>query len=247
MCGRITLHHPAGDIEVQFSLDQLLYDPKPRYNASPGQTLPVVAIQDDARSLVGMKWGLHYKGFKTLQQKKEAAAKAAAKKPGSEPKPVKASVPPINARLETVLENFAFRYAIQERRCILPADGWYEWPVFDGVKTPYRCHFKDDRLFGIPGVWEKWKDPEGEDVLTFAVITGPPSMVGGEIHNRQPMILPDEAVTSWLDTETPAEEALKLLVAEPGGLEAYPVPKEVGSYRNEGPQLIVRVEGKVFG
>jgi len=108
----------------------------------------------------------------------------------------------INARAETLAEKPSFRKALEQRRCIIPADGFYEWwKEPDGKsKTPMRIVLKDRSIFGLAGLWERWKSPDGEEVLTYTIVTTTPNSLLESVHNRMPVILTREAEDLWLGT-----------------------------------------------
>jgi putative SOS response-associated peptidase YedK len=105
----------------------------------------------------------------------------------------------INARAETVATKAAFREALKKRRCLIPADGFYEWKKDGKVKTPFCFAMADDSIFAFAGLWEQWKNPEGRLVETCSIITTTPNALCAEVHDRMPAILPDEAYDLWLD------------------------------------------------
>ncbi|MEO1625248.1 MAG: SOS response-associated peptidase, partial [Bacteroidota bacterium] len=135
----------------------------------------------------------------------------------------------INARMETVLEKPAFRAAIRQRRCLVPFDGFYEWKKMGKQKFPYRIRLKDDALFAVAGIWEKWQAPDGSPPLyTFSILTQPPNPLLADIHDRMPAILRPEQEAIWLDEDLRAEDVLALIspYAEEE-MDAYPVSKRV--------------------
>ncbi|HVI55867.1 MAG TPA: SOS response-associated peptidase [Luteibacter sp.] len=144
----------------------------------------------------------------------------------------------INARAETVATKPAFRNAFKKRRCLIPASGFFEWRVESAGKQPYFIHDPAGHLLMFAGVWEAWRPSENDDWLkTFTIITGAPGKVSGDIHDRQPVILPPDVWQAWM-TDT-VDEAAALLAAVPEAeLVSYPVPKAVGSPRNNRPELV---------
>lgn len=150
----------------------------------------------------------------------------------------------INARAESVLEKAAFRDALRRRRCLVVADGFYEWCKTGGGKQPFFIHRADDRPIAFAGVWEAWRDPAGELVQSCTIITTRASRLLEPIHDRMPVILPAEHYERWLDPAVKAEEAHALLVpSENEPLEVYPVGPLVNNPRNDSPQCVERLGG----
>lgn len=158
----------------------------------------------------------------------------------------------INARMETVAEKPAFRRAFAGRRCLLPADGYFEWYETQQkgksgkpLKQPFFIRPKDGSVLAMAGLYEIWKDPTRDDDdperyrWTCTVLTTEATDEVGRIHDRMPLLVTPERRTAWLDPGTPKEELPALLVpAQQGGLEAYPVSTAVGNVRNNGPELV---------
>jgi putative SOS response-associated peptidase YedK len=146
----------------------------------------------------------------------------------------------INARAETVSEKPAFRRAYRERRCLVPADGFYEWRREGAVKRPFYIRMRDGAPFAFAGIWERWEGIRGESVETCAILTTEPNDLMAPIHDRMPLILPPEEYGRWLDPSVRATESLApLLRPFPSGpLEAYPVGRTVNNPQTEGPSLI---------
>jgi putative SOS response-associated peptidase YedK len=153
----------------------------------------------------------------------------------------------INARAETVAEKPAFRAAYRKRRCIVPADGFYEWQVVPGRRTkqPMYVHRRDGDRLAFAGLWEAWYPPEGaEPLLSCTVVTGRPNEVVAPIHDRMPVVLPPDAWDLWLDPEVSDRAELdRLLVPAPAALfVADPVSTAVNNVRNKGPELVERID-----
>ena len=147
----------------------------------------------------------------------------------------------INARCETVDTKPMFRAAFKKRSCIVPMSGFFEWKKLnDGGKQPYFIHAPNRSVLLCAGLWEAWKPRGNEDsdwIRTFTILTGPPGHVSGDIHDRQPVILPATSLGSWIDGSV--DQARQLLVHLPeADLACYPVSKAVGSVRNQGPDLV---------
>ena len=190
-----------------------------RYNIAPTQ--PVIVVNDTGqRQLVVMQWGL---------------VPSWAKDPGIGNRL-------INARAETIAEKPAFRAALKKRRCLIPADGFYEWQKTGKVKQPVHIVLKTREPFGFAGLWEHWASPDGE-LLTCTIITTEVNELLKAVHHRMPVILPREAESVWLDpTIQDPEKLLPLLKPYPSELmEYYPVSRAVNSPANDSPQCIVPI------
>jgi len=144
----------------------------------------------------------------------------------------------INARSETVAKKPAFRAAFQQRRCLVPADGFYEWKKLTGGKQPYFVGMSDRSLFAFAGLWESFGDLE-----TFTILTCEPNNFLSELHDRMPVILSRQSYGSWLDPETDSKELHAMLAPYPAEeMTIYPVSRLVNSPRNDVPACIERVE-----
>ena len=222
MCGRYTLRRAAlvGSLFDAASLPGFEeFTERPRFNLAPSLELPVIRLNKTGGRAVGLvRWGLipHWNKGKAKAQ-------------------------PINARAETLATSGMFKQAFARRRCLVPADGFYEWRRVDAkTKQPMFAHFPDDRLFGFAGVWERWRESEDAEPLdTFAIITTTPNKLMAEIHDRMPVILRPEDYQRWLDPETPLQDVEKMLKPYADGeLEAVPVNRAVNSPRNDTPDCI---------
>ncbi|MFH9728944.1 SOS response-associated peptidase [Streptomyces sp. NPDC017260] len=164
----------------------------------------------------------------------------------------------INARVETVREKPAFRVAFARRRCLLPADGFYEWRRLEDPKTgkvrkqPYFVHAEDDRVMALAGLYEYWRDPEAERdedgsawLTTCTVVTTRATDAVGRVHPRMPLAVAEEHYDAWLDPAHQDPEGLRDLLNQPGGgrLNARPVSTAVNNVRNDGPGLLEDVRG----
>ena len=151
----------------------------------------------------------------------------------------------INARAETVAEKPSFRNSFKRRRCLVPADGFYEWkkPTGGGRKIPMRIVLKDKEPFAFAGLWDTWVNPEGEEVESFTIITTQANELLRRIHDRMPVILAEEQEATWLDQDADAQELLSMLKPFPGEMEAYPVSTLVNSPSNDDQRCISPVCG----
>ncbi len=220
MCGRYTLIADIGDLAQRFEFDGADFSYDPGYNIAPTESvLTVRNVKGREASL--MRWGL---------------VPFWAKDP-------KIGARMINARAETVAEKPAFRNALKKRRCLVLADGYYEWQKTPVGKKPYRIIMKSGEPFAMAGLWETWKDHQGNIVPSCTIITTATNDFLSPIHNRMPVILPRGSEEIWLNPsiEEPATLAHMLVPSPSGGLDAYEVSTLVNFSRNDGPELIVRL------
>ncbi len=222
MCGRYELHtHPAA-IALAFGVAHPL-DFAPRYNIAPMTDVPVVRVNAHGeRELVRLRWGLVPRW---------------ARDPSI-------GTRMINARAETLAEKQSFRMAYRRHRCLLPADGFYEWMSVGGDsarKQPVHIGMKDGAPFGLAGLYERWLSPEGEVLDTCTIVTTTANTLLRAVHDRMPVIVPPGAYARWLD---PANALVAdLMVPFPAeGMSFYPVSTRVNAPRHEGPELLARVE-----
>ena len=216
MCGRFTLTKIDDLVEV-FELDERP-DLLPRYNIAPTHDAPVVRLaRDGSRRLGMMHWGLipYWSG------------------PPDNPARM------INARCETVDRRPAFRDAFRRRRCLVPADGFYEWKKTDGRRQPYHFTLAEGGLFAFAGLWERWRDGEGGSKESFTILTTDSNDTVAEIHDRMPVILAPERFAIWLDREAPASALRALMAPFPSDrMRARPVSRLVNSPRNDSPECL---------
>jgi len=193
-----------------------------RYNVAPSQEMPVV-LHKGINQVQLMRWGLI---------------------PSWAPE-MKIGYSMINARAETLLEKRSFLKPIKSQRCIVPANGFYEWQKSDTAKIPYFIHLKDSPLFGFAGLYDQWKDPTGKVIFSYSIITTEANDLVRPIHIRMPVILAPEEEEAWLDTEKyPVNDVVGFLKPYPAEkMEAYTVSKNVNSPRTDSPDLINRIEG----
>ena len=221
MCGRFTLGE-VKDLAVRFSIDHPLADmPTRRYNIAPGQDVPVVAA-DGSRSLTLMRWGL---------------VPFWAKDP-------KVGNRMINARSESVAEKPAFRSAMKSRRCIVPTTGFYEWKRAKDGKQPYLARLKDEGLFGMAGLYERWTSPQKAEIISFTILTTEPNDLMADIHSRMPVILDRRDEEAWLRPEPLEASELKRIFAPfpSERMEAYEVSARVNDASIEGEELIAPIK-----
>ncbi len=215
MCGRFALSAPASAITEVFQVD-ILPDLLPRYNVAPTQQVPAIVAADGIRSMRRFRWGLI--------------------PPWAKDKKISASL--INARGESVHEKPSFRSAFKRRRCLIPADGFYEWKRDGKLKIPHLIGLTAGLPFAIAGLWERWHDPEtNEDLHSCCLVTTGPNSLMERIHDRMPVILPQSAWDRWLDPNNDDVVSLReLLVPYPAELmTARTVSSRVNDARKEGP------------
>ncbi|MFN2612155.1 MAG: SOS response-associated peptidase [Solirubrobacterales bacterium] len=222
MCGRYTLTDPDPRIlRLRFGLSEgVEIEDKPRFNIAP--TDPVLAIrrtQENERDLGRLRWGLV--------------------PPGATPKRI--GRPLINARAESIDRQPAFRGPFAERRCLLPADGFYEWRVTENGKQPVWISLPEGEMFSFAGLWAKARDDHGAELHSCTLITTVPSEQMRPIHNRMPVILPREAEAIWLDPEADLGQ-LRGLLRPREGLEIREVSDAVNDVRDDGPHLVEQAQ-----
>jgi putative SOS response-associated peptidase YedK len=219
MCGRYAFFSPAEAVRRVFELDE---SPslEPRYNVAPTQDVATVrAGEEGRRSFAMLHWGLVPKWAKERAIGNRM----------------------INARGETLDEKPAFRDAFRKRRCLVLADGWYEWQAAAGGKQPWFVRRRDAQPLAFAGLWERWKDPaDGSTLESCTIVTTGASESIRKIHERMPVVLDAADWDRWLDTAfSDTGKLAELLVPfDPKALEAWPVGREVNTPKNEGPGLI---------
>ena len=220
MCARYTLVVPDGEFQEHF---ELLSPPglQPRYNIAPSQPVAVVGLKADgsARGLVRMNWGFVPRW---------------AKSPTDGPRPV-------NAKAETVRTSAPFRASFRDRRCLIPATGYFEWLSDDTGKVPYLFHKRDGGPFAFAGIWDLWKPTDGSPPLfTCAIITVEANRTCRLIHNRMPAILEKENYSDWLDSRRPTDAIHELLRSAPDDyLAMRPVNRIVNKAMNNVPDCLL--------
>ncbi|MEZ5428358.1 MAG: SOS response-associated peptidase [Pyrinomonadaceae bacterium] len=221
MCGRFIQKAKPEQIQSEFNVeispDQSF---EPRYNITPSQMIGAVRETEGARQYARLKWGLipHWSKDDSFASKL------------------------VNARAETLAEKPSFREAYRKRRCLIPADGYYEWKATDHGKQPFYFHLKDRDLFGFAGLWEEWLDRDsGEVVETCAIITTEANRLVRPVHARMPVIIGPGDYEKWLDAggKTDPAELDRMLSSEINEeLESYAVSPSVNNPANDGPELI---------
>lgn len=222
MCGRFVLNADPNAIQLHFNLKQMPETLQARFNVAPTQSIPVIS-NDQPDALTLYRWGL----IPFWAQDTTVGARM------------------INARSETLHEKRSFKHAYRRRRCLIPANGFYEWKQADGKgKQPYYIHLKDDVLFAFAGLWDQWRSPDGETIRSCTIITAPANAVVAPLHDRMPVMLHKNDYDTWLAQDEMPPDALAPLLRPYDGdaMEAYPVSHAVNSPRNDTPDLINRLE-----
>jgi len=218
MCGRFTLHTPSTQIREAFHLPDLpSLELKPRYNIAPSQDIPIIRDTDTGREMVMARWGL-IPGWS-----KESKTKYST----------------INARIESVSEKPTYRTPFKRQRCLIPADGFYEWKQVAGNKVPHHIRMKDGNVFAFAGLWDHWED-EDASIVSCTIIVMPANEVMKPIHERMPAIIAPAHYDFWLDSRvTDKQEIMQYLnSATSSQLTAYPVSTLVNSPKNNDERCI---------
>jgi len=219
MCGRYAFFAPRALIERAFGLADAP-EVEPRYNIAPTQFVPIVRIERDGRRVLRMvRWGLV-----PWWAREESVGN-----------------PMINARCESLSRNSAFRDAFEERRCLVPASGFYEWARKGGVRIPHYLARSDGEPFALAGLWARWRprDADTPPLESCTIITTQANALVAPIHDRMPVILPAQAYEEWLDPRRRSDAVAHWLrPAEPAGYAARIVTRAVNDARSEGADLI---------
>ncbi len=215
MCGRYAIQTAPELVRAYFGYDDTPNFP-PRYNIAPTQPVPVVHRSEGRMRFTLMRWGFM---------------------PGwvKDPKDYPLV---INVRSETVLEKNSFRGAIQRRRALMPADGFYEWQKLGRESRPWLIRRPDRSIFAFAALWETWASADGSEIDTVALLNTHANGLISAIHERSPVILPPSDFDAWLDPQTPVRDAHALLRPPPEDLlEMVRIGRTVNSIRNDGPEV----------
>ena len=217
MCGRYTLD-PTTKLYERFEIQNRLKI-KARFNIAPTQDVPVI-VRNSPNRIQMMRWGLipHWAKDESIGTKM------------------------INARAETITEKVSFKRLLPSKRCIVPASGYYEWQATENGKQPYYIHADTGEYLPFAGLYDIWKNSEGEEIYSFTIITTQPTVNLQAIHNRMPVILEPKAEAVWLnpDVTDPGELTPLLHPYAVKALDFYPVSKAVNRAGFESPELIKR-------
>ena len=218
MCGRFTLHSPEARIREAFNLERI--EPLglvPRYNIAPSQDIPIIRDIESSREIVFARWGLIPSWSKEPKTKYST----------------------INARIESVAEKPTYRTPFKRQRCLIPADGYYEWKQVAGNKIPHHMRMKKGDVFAFAGLWDHWED-ETESLDSCVIITTPSNEAMKPIHERMPAIIAPAHYDYWLDEKiNDKQEIMQYLNSAPSSqLIAYPVSTWVNSPKNNDERCI---------
>jgi len=224
MCGRFTARRGTADLAALFHAAPSGESLAPSFNVAPGQLVPVIVREEDSLVLTSMRWGL---------------VPSWAKDPAIGNRL-------INARAETLAEKPSFRRALRDRRCLIPADGFYEWKAEGKRKVAHHITLADRQVFAFAGLWERWVSPEGEELRTCAIVTVAANGFMRSIHERMPAILPPADEARWLDPalKDTAELLSLLRPYEAGPMQARKVSALVNSPANNSPQVLLPLDGE---
>jgi putative SOS response-associated peptidase YedK len=220
MCGRYSLSKSKIELEERFQAE-MLTDFKPRYNIAPTQLVPVVTSQSP-KGFSFFYWGITPEFGRN--------------------KPVSQKL--INAKAESIHQKMTFKSSFKQRRCIIPADGFYEWKKL-GKKTsiPHRFTLREGGLFSFAGIWDEYETVDGENQHTFLILTTEPNELVSEVHDRMPVVLTPETEKKWLNNYSSEEELLEILKPfSANEMLSYPVSTLVNSVKNDSPALIRKTD-----
>ena len=223
MCGRFSLTANEAELNLRFELEGGNAPYVPRYNGAPTQMLAVIT-GENPHKLSYHRWGLIPPWAKDSSIGNKM----------------------INARAETITEKASFRTPLFSKRCPVPSDGFYEWQQNEG-KQPFRIFVKNNPIFAMAGLWERWKSPEGSIIESFNIITTEANSFMKPIHSRMPVILKPEDEKIWLESRD-STEILSLLKPFPSEeMDAYPVSKLVNSPKNNMPEVLMKDDTTLGG
>jgi putative SOS response-associated peptidase YedK len=219
MCGRYAQRTDPKKLAKEFDVAEVAAV-EPRYNIAPTQNILGVRTVSDEREMTFFKWGL----IPSWAKDTSMGARL------------------INARSETVEEKPAFRQAFKQRRCIIPADGFYEWRREGGKKQPFFFRMRDERPFGFAGLWERWEGDAGQAVNSCTILTTAANEVLRPVHDRMPVILHPDDYELWLDVDARKHDLVKELLRPYAAEEmlGYPVGTSINNPQNQGATLIER-------
>jgi putative SOS response-associated peptidase YedK len=220
MCGRFAQRTDSKKLAKTFGVAEIP-DLKPRYNIAPTQDILAVYQSPDGPLMTFYKWGL----IPSWAKDTSIGARL------------------INARSETVAEKPAFRQAFKQRRCIIPADGFYEWQKREGRKQPFFFQMRDESPFGFAGLWDRWEGGEGSAIESCTILTTEANDLLRPVHDRMPVILHPEEYSLWLESDERELKLLKeLLRPYPSSeMSGHPVSTSINSPRSQGAELIEQI------
>lgn len=220
MCGRFSQTHSAEEIAAAFDLEEIPQW-QAHYNLAPTQTVPAIIASDDHRHFKPFRWGLIPSWAKDLSMGARL----------------------INARAETVSEKPSFRDAFKRRRCLIIADGFYEWRKEGTKKQPFYFRLETGEPFAFAGLWDRWQSPDGDRLETCTIITTDPNELTATVHDRMPVILPKASYDRWLDPTNQQITALQAMLHPYAKEEmvAYPVSTAVNRPTNDNADCIAPI------
>ena len=220
MCGRFMQERPVSDLAEIFGAEPLAVDPGGRWNIAPTDEALVVVERDERRAITSYRWGLipHWATDTRIASRT------------------------FNARAESVATMPAFRESFRRRRCLVPVDGFYEWRRVGSKRLPYRVFQPDGRPLALAGLWSGWRNLDTDEIRrTFTIVTTTPNAAVADLHDRMPVIVPEEAWSRWLDP-APADPGELRALLEPTDaveLEIAPASQLVNDVRHDGPELLL--------
>jgi putative SOS response-associated peptidase YedK len=221
----MTQQRPTSELAEIFEAEDRIDAPGGRFNLAPTDDAAVVVQREEARAITAYRWGLIPHWSETPKTGNRM----------------------FNARAETIDRQPAFRYAFSKRRCLVPVDAYYEWKRAGSVRQPYAFVSPDGRPIALAGLWAGWKDEDtGEIIRSFTIVTTSANEMMAPIHDRMPVMLPEDAWERWLDPSRTAGAGLSelkglLVPSDEGWLEMFPVSRLVNSVQNDGPELLERI------
>jgi putative SOS response-associated peptidase YedK len=220
MCGRFAQRSDPKRLAKEFKVEEVP-QAEARYNVAPTQEILAVRQLADGREMAFFKWGLVPSWAKDVSMGARL----------------------INARSETVQEKSSFREAFKQRRCIIPADGFYEWQRTEGKKQPFFFRMRDERPFGFAGLWERWEGEGGQAINSCTILTTEANEVLQPVHDRMPVILHPDEYEMWLDPDVRILDSIKEMLRPYPAEEmtGYPVSTSINSPGHQGAELIERV------
>jgi putative SOS response-associated peptidase YedK len=217
MCGRYTLTKTAEDVEKRFKAAKPgKAEIRPNYNVAPSQIMPVITEDEDGkRTIELMKWGIPRILGKDLVKEL------------------------INTRSDKAFGSF-WRKTVNNRRCLIPATGFYEWRDSKDGKVPFFIHPTDEELYAFAGIWDTWKSEDGHEIRTYSIMTSDPNKEMKAIHKRMPVMLHRADEAAWLEPSNDTQETLERLLfpSEDNRLEIYEVSRDVNNPRNNNAELL---------
>jgi putative SOS response-associated peptidase YedK len=220
MCGRFGFKSTPAQLKKRFNIRQEIPLYKPNYNITPGRMHPIVKF-DQKPLVILAKWGL---------------VPFWAKDP-------KIGYKMINARAETVIEKPSFRKSFLSQRCLIPTNGFYEWYKNDTEKIPYFIHLSNLEIFGLAGLYDTWINLEGHEIITFTIITTTPNPLMSKIHDRMPVIIPQNQEENWINNENKnVVDLTNLLIPySDKDMEIYQVSSLINNPQNNSSELVKRI------